>query len=109
MPNTITEHRIVVGDTLQPISATLTRNNTAVNLTGLTAKFRMVAKDGTVVIDNATATIVSAANGQVSYTFTSGQVATAGEYWGWFLIFSGDAYEHFPHDGRKLRIYIESE
>lgn len=109
MPNSITEHRIVQGDTLQPISATLTRNGSAINITGLTVKFRMVAKDGTVIVNNASATVVSAANGQVSFTFSSDHVDEPGEYWGWFLLFSGDAYEHFPHDGRKLRIYIESE
>lgn len=108
MSNSKTKFTISVGDTRTPLARTLIQGANAVDLTGLTVKFQMVDSSGTVVIaETATnVTVVSAANGQVQFAFTSGQVATAGTYYGWFTVYNGSAKDHFPNDGRSLIIEI---
>ena len=105
----IQEHAMMQGDTLNPIGGSLVRSGSAVDLTGLTVVFRMIAKDGTTKVNNQAATIVSAAAGTVQYTFDAADVDTPGEFWGWFIVFDGTPKEHFPCNGRKLRIMIRSE
>lgn len=106
-------HHLSVGDTLTPVGATLKQRNTsgvlaAVNLTGKTVKFRMVDDAGTVVVNDAAATVVTAESGTVQYDFAAGDVDTAGTYWGWFLVYSGSEFDTFPAEGRALKIIIHS-
>ena len=109
MPNNELIFERMVGDRLTPISATLTQNGSVVDLTGKTVAFRMITAAGTVIIDNAAATVVSAAAGTVSYSFAAVDVATVGTYYGWWIVISGGLSDHFPHDGRKVRIVLKSE
>ena len=44
--------------------------------------------------------------GSVQFAFTSTHVATAGTFWGWFTTTSGSDVQHYPFDGRTLRIEI---
>ena len=109
MPNNELVIERMVGDRLTPISATLIQNGVVVDLTGKTVAFRMITAAGAVIVNNVAATIISAANGTVSYTFEAAEVATAGTFYGWWIVTSNSLNDHFPHDGRKLRIVIKSE
>lgn len=89
-------HRIRVGDTRTPLGATLKQDDTAVDLTGLTVQFKMTQNsDGSTVRDWASATVVTAASGLVSYDFPSADVDTAGDYRGWFRIVESAEYDTF--------------
>lgn len=109
MPNNEILFERMVGDRLTPISATLTQNGAVVNLTGKTVAFRMVKSDNTVIVDSLSATVVSAVAGTVKYEFLTAHVATAGTYWGWWLVTSGGLTDHYPHDGRKYKIVLRDE
>lgn len=88
-----------VGDTRIAIAATLKRpDGTAVNLTGLTVKFKMVDSQGTVTVAETTTnvTVTSAAAGQVQYDPQAADVDTAGTYYAYFTVYSGTDFEHFP-------------
>jgi len=108
MPNNLITHERMVGDTLIPITGKLVRNGAAVNLTGATVKFHMVKKDHTVVVNEASATVVDATAGTVSYTFDPTEVDEADDYYGWFIVLSGTDTDTFPHDGNKLLIRINN-
>lgn len=110
MPNQLKTIDIMQGDTAVPITGTLTRGGSVVSLSGKTVAFRMIKKDGTVVIDNEEATIVSAVDGQVSFQLSQEVANVAGEYYGWWKVtHTGTTKESFPHDGRKFQINILSE
>lgn len=100
-------HEMVVGDTYLPLGAVLMRDGAAVNLTGLTVQFRLVADGGTVKRDWTNAAIVDAAAGKVQYDFQAADVDTAGVYWAWFRIGSGGEWATFPAagDGGKARSF----
>lgn len=74
-----------------PITVTIKNSDgTAKDLSGYdSAKFYMKRDDGKVKVDGATATISDAANGEVTYTFTSSDVDTAGNYLGYFGFYVG--------------------
>jgi len=108
-----TVHKMIVGDTLTPLGVQLLQRNTlgaltAVDLTDRTVKFRMVANDGTVIVDDSETgvTIEDAESGRVSYDFQAADVASAGTYYAWFRVFSGSERDTFPADGRSLSIVI---
>lgn len=45
--------------------------------------------------------------GHVTYQFASGEVSTAGTYWGWLSAYDGGGLiQHWPADGRGLRIDV---
>ncbi len=45
--------------------------------------------------------------GHVTYQFATGEVATAGTYWGWFSVIDGaNLVQHWPATGRGLRIDV---
>lgn len=100
-----------VGDTRIAIAATLTRpDGTAVDLSGLTVKFKMVdSEDGSVKVaetsDNVTVTDEAA--GEVQYDPQAADVNTAGTYYAYFTVYEGTNYEHFPvHEGEfVIEIY----
>lgn len=94
----VTVHSRVVGDIYLPIGATLKRDGSAYDLTGLTCQFKMVSDAGATVVDWTTATIVSAAAGTVQFTFSASHVATAGVYWAWFRVGASPSWATFPVD-----------
>lgn len=109
MPNNEILFERMVGDRLTPITATLMQNGAALDLTGKSVAFRMVAADNTVVIDSLAATVITATAGTVSYSFLAAHVADAGTYYGWWIVTSGGVNDHYPHDGRKYKIVLISE
>lgn len=85
------------GDTNPVITATLIDQNQQVaNLTGASVKFRMTNSFyGNVV--NATATIVNATLGQVSYSWQTDDTNSTGTFsCQWYVVYSGGAQESFP-------------
>ena len=90
--------KLVVGDTLPELNFTLKDSNTAaagktldpddsttwaaVNLSGSTVRFRIREVGSTSVLSTLTATITSAANGQVTVAFPTNTWATAGTFEG---------------------------
>jgi hypothetical protein len=104
-------HKLSVGNTLTPVGCECVQRGTngvlgPTNLTGLSVKFTMVDSSGTVVVNEATATVNDAANGLVQYDFQSGDVDTAGTFYGWFNVYSGSEFDTYPVGGRKLVIEI---
>ena len=106
----VTRERIA-GDTRTPIGAILKQRNssgtlTPVDLSGKTLKFHMVKANGTVVVDEASATITDATGGEVQYDPEASEV-TAGVYYAWFIVVDGSGEEDtFPVGGRKFQIII---
>ena len=98
-------YQFTKGDTLISLSARLLDGTrTPIDLSTDTVVFRMVpAIGGTPKIDGATAVIEDAAAGLVRYDWSSADVDTAGQFYGWFIRTRGDLVEHFPI-GRLLRI-----
>ena len=90
--------KLVVGDTLPELNFTLKDSNTAaagkpldaednttwsaINLTGSTLRFRIREVGSTSVLSTITATITSAANGQVTVAFPNSTWTTAGTFEG---------------------------
>lgn len=106
-------HRRHITDTRTLLSVTLQQKNSggvleAVNLTGLTVKFKMINAAGTSIIaETITGVQVSnAAAGQVDYVFPSLSVATAGNYYGYFVVYDGNDKDHFPVVAKELIIEI---
>lgn len=101
-------NREAIGSTL------LDNNGTAVNVTGLTIKFRMVAVTvpgvavGTVKVNNAAATLDVAASGKVSYTPAAIDVDTAG-LWACYFIDDATIDRLWPYDGAKFLMRIVAE
>ena len=116
-PMTQQIHRRHVDDTRTLLYATLVQPNasgvdTAVNLTGLTVKFKMVdAADGTVVIaETATGvTVETAASGTVKYDFSAAGVNVAGVFHAWFVVYDGIESDHFPVRRQGLKVMIDSD
>lgn len=110
-------HRRHVSDTRTVLPVTLkqpdsTGTLTAVNLTGLTVKFKMInTADGTTEIaeTNTGVTVVTAASGTVNYDFSSAGVDTAGIYRGFFVVYDSTETDHFPVAGNDLLIKIDSD
>ncbi len=107
MANTLITLERIVGDRLTPIAAQLYQGGSAVNLTGLTVTFTMIADDGTAVVTEQAATLDVAASGKVSYGLAAVNVNTAGVFWMWFsVVGSGSKVDTFPNDGRKFKLII---
>ena len=84
-------------------------DGTKVDLTGNTVAFRMTKKaDDMVVINDVAATIDSAINGQVSYSWAALDVANTGlfHYWWIVTLTATGTKEHFPGDGKKRLLEI---
>lgn len=92
------------GDTASTLLVTLRdANGNAVNITGATVHIDVTPIHGGTKIVDAAATIVNAAGGQVSYTFTAPQTATPGDYLATFTVtFGGGQVESFPNAGYYL-------
>ena len=108
--NNTVQTLIKVKDNLEAIGGTLKDNSgTVIDVTGETILFRMVSlEDGSVKINNQSATVDSGTAGQVSYSPAAGDFDTAGEYAAFFII-DGATDQRFPFDGAKFRIHVIDE
>ena len=108
-------HRRRTGDTIKKLSVVLQSTNVsgvlaAEDLTGATVTFSMVnAADDSVKVSASAAVVDDAATGQVSYTFASGDVDTAGIFYGSFTKVDSGADDTFPVRQKGLRILIDSD
>lgn len=82
----MSDFQLPKGALLPLLTATLSDENGAINLTGATVKFQMRLPGSSTLKVDANATVVSAALGQVSYTWVAADTDTIGIYVGWFLI-----------------------
>ncbi len=98
------------GDLLRgPRAFLVNADSTPVDLTGNTLVFRLVsAVDGSVKVNNATATIVDSLTGEVRYDWVSTDIDTTGNYWAWFIRTMGGETEHFPV-GHVYKIVIKDD
>ena len=108
-----------VGNRDPSITETLTYDDgTVVNLTGKTVKFKMRAVNSSVLKVDATATIVSALDGQVRYDWATPDVDTAGQFLVWWEVTTtatgktqdmGEAVITFAPHTPETRAYVELE
>ena len=95
----------------ESIGATLLdMDGEVIDLTGKTIQFRLVRlPSGNVEVNNTSATIDSAADGQVSYTPVADY--PVGEYAIYFLDATSSPTKRFPYDGAKfiLRVIPETK
>ena len=108
MTQTAYDFVIRQGDTAPTLTYTCTDiSGNALNLTGATVQFVMRTITSSTPSIQASATIVSATAGTVSFTFTAAQTATAGQFMGTFVVtYSGGGIQTAPADG-YLSINIE--
>ena len=105
----ITDTRTVLAATIkQPNAAGV---DTAIDLTGLTVEFKMLNQSGVAVIaqTGTGVTVTTAATGEVQYDFSTAGVATAGRYYGYFVVIDTTETDHFPVVARELVICIEGD
>ena len=98
-------------DTASPIKRDLKDAfGSPVNLTGASVKFSMRVKPaGTVKVNGATATIVTAGTGRVQYTFTASNTDTADSYEGEFeVVFAGGEIQTYPNRG-YIPIFVQDD
>lgn len=98
------------GDLLRgPRAYLVNADGSATDLTGNSLVFRLVSVvDGTIKVNNASATIVTPLTGEVRYDWTAPDIDTVGEYWAWFIRTSGGQTEHFPV-GHQYKIVIKDD
>lgn len=86
------------GDLLRnPSAQLLNPDNSPIDITTDTVKFRMVRqKDGFVKVNNVAASIIDGTTGVVQYNWQSSDVDEVGNYYAWFIRVEGGATEHFP-------------
>lgn len=79
-------------------------NNNPVNITGATVTLRLVPLEGgPALVDNAAATIVAPATGEVSRAWQAGETSDPGFYLGnWRVTFSTGKVQTFPNAGHFL-------
>lgn len=106
--NTPWTKTITQGDTRTNLADVLVKpTGEPINLTGSAVTFSMVSQtDNSVKVNQVAANLDDAPNGQVSYTWQSADVNTAGLYWGWWEVTTGGKVEHFPGDGKKMTVNI---
>lgn len=108
-------HRRHINDTQKPIYAKLrSKDGTGTwvneNLTGKTVKFRMLNEAGDVIVDDRAASIVTATEGTVYYTFQGTEVDTLGTYYGYFVVLDGSSKSNtFPVVKDELVIEIYND
>ena len=98
-------------DTASPIKRDLKDAfGSPVNLTGANVKFSMRVKPaGTVKVNGATATIVTAGIGRVQYNFTASNTDTADIFEGEFeCTFSDGSIQTFPNRG-YIPIFVQDD
>lgn len=78
-----------------------------IDLSGATVTFRLVAADGTVIVDGGAVTVNDASGGDVQYAWQSGDTDDKGVFSGFFdVAFAGGADDTIPTPGR-IRVIIE--
>lgn len=94
-------------DTTPAITSTLQdADGNAVNLTGATVKFIMRKKGASSAKVDASATVVTPAEGTVSYTWVTANTDTAGDYEAeWQVTFAGGAVQTFPNS-KHLKVSV---
>lgn len=97
----------------EPIAVQMLDNiGTPINLSGKTIKCRIVATEGgTVVVNNAGATISDAATGKAYYAPTADEIAdmTAGSKYAVYFIDDDTIDYRYPYDGANYLLNIVSE
>jgi hypothetical protein len=87
-------------DRLPSLQATLLDGNgQPINLTGATVTFTMVNAAGSVIVNDAAATVVNATAGVVAYAWGVSDTTNSGTFYGEFEVTSGGLVERFPNDG----------
>lgn len=102
-----------VDDRLVALAVTLQRpDGTAVDLTSLTVKFKMVDAQGNVVLaaTSTGVTVTTAASGQCQYDFTAADVDVKGTFYGYFTTTDGSGLvDTFPAKSQDLEIEINPD
>lgn len=98
-----TRFELKSGDTNATLRYTVRdRDGNPIDLSSVTGVvFSMDAPDGSSVVSDASATIESAADGEVSYQFQAGDTATTGEHTAEFKVNYSDgtvSYHPYDHD-----------
>lgn len=109
MPHSPTyDYNVKQGDT-GDVSATLKRNDVAYDLTGATVRFHMRRSGAAATKVDAAATIVTAADGTVLYSWQAGDTDQPGVYEvEWEVTEAGGDILTFPNGGYStLRIHEE--
>lgn len=118
---TVQEHEITLGDRLTAIGAVLTRDGSAVDLTGYDSpavKFKMVHLDGEVIVAESSdgVSVVSAIAGKVQYVPTTSDIDAMANKLGsetrmvcyaWFTVYDGGLRDSFPV-GRKFKVTVHA-
>lgn len=104
----------ILGDTRTPAIFQIIVDSEPLDVTSLDVEFHMVSDAGVekVAWTDVGAIIHDATAGKVEYTFAAGDVDTAGTYWGWFRVGTGNVWDTHPKqaddDGKargwKIRI-----
>lgn len=110
-------HHRHINDTRTALSATLKQKNTsgvltAVDVTSLTVKFKMIDVEGNEVIAETESGVSkdSPTEGQVSYDFSSSSVDAGGTYYGYFVVYNDSSEgDHFPVEHRALKIVLSAD
>lgn len=105
-------HDIHLGDSKTPFKATLMQSGSAVSLTDMTVKFKLIAPDDTVVLEETTTgvTVLVAASGQVQYDFSDLPAHSYKELYGYFIVINvAGKKDHFPVKHRELRFVVHSD
>ncbi len=97
-------------DTLPNLDVTLVDDDdAAINVSGATIRFLMRAPGSTTTKVDAAGSIVSAADGQVRYSWAAGDLDTVGSYDAEFQVtFGSGGVRTFPTDG-YLRIVVRDD
>lgn len=105
---TNTVKRFTTDDTRVNIADTLVDSEgEIVDLTGMTVAFRMtIEESNTPKVNDASATIDNAEAGEVSYSWTAGDVNTAGTYDYQWIVTSGGKTEHFPVGAKAKVLFV---
>jgi hypothetical protein len=82
----MSDFQLPKGALLPLLTATLSDDNGAINLTGATVKFQMRLPGSSTLKVDAAAAVTNAAAGQVTYTWVTADTDTIGLYVGWFLV-----------------------
>lgn len=110
------DHIRHVGDTRTALAAALKYRGdaglAAVDLTGLTVKFKMVnaATDVEKIAETSTGvTVTNAATGLVQYDFSAAGVDEPGKFYGYFVVYDAGESDHYPVEPEHLVIWFNGD
>lgn len=98
-------------DTGPPIESTLTTDGVADDLTGADVVFTLWKEsDGTLKVEEATATVVDASAGEVRYDLQSGDLDETGLFlFEWEVTFSDGTIQTYPNRREGARLHVIPE